>query len=269
MSSSLSSPGGAGGESPSTAATAGTLEAPEYLPISFLNALLYCPRRFYYEYAWGEMLVNEHVLEGRIRHRTADAGGTRTDEDGITRRRVYVYSERLRVSGLIDVMEARGGPEDDGDHELGEGNGAGDGGEGALDVAGVGERTELYPVEYKKGSKHGGGTNDHVQLCAQGMCLEERTGRPVAGGYVFSFASRHRTWIPFTAELRALTEAAIAHAFALLRAGRLPPPLPAEQDRKCRACSLEPLCLPREVRALAGRDVPGGVTKDHVEHAGA
>ena len=60
----------------------------------------------------------------------------------------------------------------------------------------------------------------------------------------------HRTWVAFTPELRALTEETIAWAFALLREGRLPPPLPAEQDRKCRACSLEPLCMPGEVRAL-------------------
>jgi CRISPR-associated exonuclease Cas4 len=110
----------------------------------------------------------------------------------------------------------------------------------------------FYPVEYKKGSARGGGLHDHVQLCAQGLCLEERLGAAIAGGYVFSFHSRHRTWIPFTPTLRAQTEAAISQAFALLHAGRLPPPLPTEQERKCRECSLEPLCLPREVRALNG-----------------
>ena len=43
-------------------------ERPYFLPISHLNALEYCPRRFYYEFVLGEMLVNEHVLEGRLRH---------------------------------------------------------------------------------------------------------------------------------------------------------------------------------------------------------
>ena len=33
-------------------------EAPEYIPISYLNAYAYCPRRFYYEFTLGEMLVN-------------------------------------------------------------------------------------------------------------------------------------------------------------------------------------------------------------------
>lgn len=205
-------------------------EEPEYLPISFLNALLYCQRRFFYEYAWGEMLTNEHVLQGRVYHTRADAGGVRATPDGVTMRSVYVYSDRLRISGLIDVIEAIEMPSD-----------------ATASPAMGGAR---YPVEYKKGSARGGRTNDHVQLCAQGMCLEERMGRAISGGYVFSFQTMHRTWIPFSAELRGQTEQAIAQAFTLLRMGELPPPLPPAQMAKCRACSLEPLCLPEEVHQL-------------------
>ena len=212
------------------------LEVPEYLPISLLNALVYCPRRFYYEYAWGEMLINDHVLEGQVRHAVADAGGTETRDDTIKLRRVYVYSERLRVAGFIDVVEGLLAAEED----------------AASPTSPRRDLTSLYPIEYKKGSARGGGLHDHVQLCAQGLCLEERTGLPIAGGYVFSFGSMHRTWIDFTPTLRAQTEEAITTAFALLQAGRLPPPLPAGEERKCRECSLEPLCLPREVRALHG-----------------
>lgn len=234
----------------------GAPEAPDYLPISFLNALVYCPRRFYYEYAWGEMLVNEHVLEGRVRHQVADAGGTRTGETALTLRRVYVYSDRLRISGLLDVVEAPLTPQ------------AALGASQPSDVpdpltqdaalsSPLGDRHPnvmgLYPIEYKKGSRGGGGANDHVQLCAQALCLEERTGHSIAGGYIFSFGTMHRTWVAFSPDLRARTEAAIAQAFTLLCAGKLPPPLPIAQERKCRACSLEPLCLPREVRALNGR----------------
>src|SRR5260221_14073465 len=51
------------------------LERPDYLPISFLNALIYCPRRFYYEYAWGEILVNEHVLQGGLQHKRPETRG--------------------------------------------------------------------------------------------------------------------------------------------------------------------------------------------------
>ncbi len=210
-------------------------EMPEFLPISMLNALVYCPRRFMYEFARGEMAVNEHVLEGRVRHQTVDAGGSRTDDETLTRRSVYVFSTRLRISGIADLVEA--------ERALG----ATTGDEAPLEAA----ITGLVPVEYKKGSPGGGGANDHVQLCAQGLCLEERTGLPIAGGFIFSFRTMHRAWVPFTSELRAATEAAIARAFALLAAGVLPPPLPESDEKKCHACSLEPLCLPREVRALS------------------
>lgn len=225
-----------------------TLEAPDYLPISYLNALVYCPRRFYYEFAQGEMLVNEHVLQGRFYHRPTDAGGVRTIDGTRRIRSAYVYSDHLRISGLIDIVEvpdATGITASTDPLDLAPPAPA----DGEVTPA---EPATFYPVELKKGSAHGGGANDQIQLCAQGLCLEERTRRILSGGYVFSFRTMHRTWIPFTPELRAQTEETIRRAFTLLAAGRLPPPLPAEQDRKCRACSLEPLCLPREVRALAG-----------------
>src|SRR5205085_1782549 len=37
------------------------------LSISYLNALEYCPRRFYYECALSEFLDNAHVVEGTMR----------------------------------------------------------------------------------------------------------------------------------------------------------------------------------------------------------
>jgi len=196
-----------------------TDDLPDFLPISYLNALEYCPRRFYYECALGEMLVNEHVLEGKLLHEGSDLGRTTVEDGKLTLRRVYLYSERLRISGFADVVE----------HDLASGT--------------------YTPVEYKKG-RLGHWLNDHIQLCAQALCLEERTGRPVPRGYLFAFGSMRRGEVVFSPELRARTEAAIAQAFALLRAGVLPPPLPAALDAKCRDCSLEPLCLPREVRQL-------------------
>src|SRR5438132_2976688 len=120
----------------------------DYLPISHLNAFEFCPRRFYYEYVQGEMLVNEHVLEGRIRHETADTPGQERIENGLRLRRVTLWSDRLRVIGFGDLVEA--------------------------DAA----TGEWQPVEYKKG-KMGRWLNDHIQLCAQALCLEERTGQAV------------------------------------------------------------------------------------------
>jgi CRISPR-associated exonuclease Cas4 len=106
---------------------------------------------------------------------------------------------------------------------------------------------ELVPVEHKHG-RMGRWLNDHIQLCAQALCLEERTGRPVVRGAIFYWKSRRRLWVEITPELRARTEAAVERAFALAETPTPPPPL--ERAARCRDCSLEPVCLPRQVRRL-------------------
>src|SRR5438477_3195316 len=155
----------------------------EMLPISSLNALEYCPRRFYYQVVQGEMLVNEFVLEGQLAHQRVHQAGTHATAEGeIETTRLYLYSEALHLSGFADVVEER---------------------------AGV-----LIPVEYKHGHQ-GNWINEHVQLCAQALCLEERRpGKPpIPYGYIYSTVSRRRTQVPFTPQLRARTKAAIVEAF--------------------------------------------------------
>jgi CRISPR-associated exonuclease Cas4 len=193
-------------------------DGPDSLPISMLNQLEYCERRFWLMYVLGEMEVNAPVLEGTLQHQRVHTRGRETDGGQVTQRRVYVYSQRLRLTGFVDLVEEVDG--------------------------------RLVPVEYKRG-KMGRWLNDHVQLCAQALCLEERTGRPVAEGEVFYFRSRRRVRVPFTPQLRARTEASVARAAALLEAGQMPPP--SERMAKCHDCSLEPVCLPREVRVLRGK----------------
>jgi CRISPR-associated exonuclease Cas4 len=192
------------------------MDQPDYLPISMLNQLEYCERRFWLMYVHSEMAINAPVLEGIQQHERAHTGGLERDGETTIRRRVYLWSDRLRVAGFADVVEER--------------------------------EEELVPVEYKRG-RMGRWLNDHIQLCAQAICLEERTGRPVQKGEIFYWRSRRRVTVDITPELRARTEAAVARAFALLEAGRMP--LPLDHRAKCRDCSLEGICLPREVLLLA------------------
>ena len=196
------------------------------LAISYLNALEYCPRRFYYECVLSEFLDNAHVIEGTMRHERSDSGLTTNDGGVITRRRVWVWSERLRLSGFADVVEEQEG--------------------------------RMIPIEYKKG-KMGEWLNDHIQLCAQALCLEEMLGCTIPHGYIFYFGSGRREEVVFTDDLRQRTEETVRLAFMLLEQEKLPPPLVSKQTKrralptlhkKCRDCSLEPLCLPREVLAL-------------------
>ncbi len=223
------------------------------LPISSLNAMEYCPRRFYYQFVQGEMLVNEFVLEGTLEHqRVHQAGSHRTGEEEIETTRLYLYSEALRVSGFADVIQERGGV--------------------------------FVPVEYKHGHL-GEWINDHVQLCAQAMCLEERmadqlesgraTGRPGIGqstgrhesgrpqgsplhipipyGYIFYVGSRRRVKVHFTEQLRARTRETIAKALKVATLNAPPPPLSGKMVERCPDCSLLPLCMPDEVRMLQSK----------------
>jgi CRISPR-associated exonuclease Cas4 len=157
------------------------------------------------------------MLEGMLRHERAHQAGMEREGEAVTHRQVYVWSDRLRLAGLADFVEEENG--------------------------------RLLPVEHKRG-RLGRWLNDHIQLCAQAMCLEERTGREVAEGHIFYWGNRRREAVRFTPELRARAEAAVGRAFALLDAGQRPPP--TQKRAKCRDCSLEPVCLPREVEKLKG-----------------
>jgi CRISPR-associated exonuclease Cas4 len=207
----------------------------EYLPISMLNQLEYCERRFYLMHVLGEMEVNAHVLEGTFRHEKAHTAGKEREGETVTRRKIYVWSDELQIAGFADVVEE--------DIRFGQYFGS------ASAVLGEEEHQVLIPIEYKKG-RMGKWLNDHIQLCAQAFCLAEQTGAIVPKGYIFYFGSRHREEVEFTPELRRRTRSSIEYAHELVQAHRLPPPL--ENYNKCRDCSLEPVCLPREMRQLTG-----------------
>jgi CRISPR-associated exonuclease Cas4 len=185
-----------------------------YLPLAYLNAWEYCPRRFYLEYQLGEMEDNEHILLGRHIHRNIDEAGITQEEGTVIYQQQWVWSDRLLVSGIIDAVEEHDG--------------------------------ELVPVEYKKG-KMAQHLNDHFQLCAAALCLEERLGCCISYGEIFYHGNRRRQKVMFTPQLREATENAIASARNAAQ-GKMPPPI--DNPKKCQACSLIGICLPFEVKHL-------------------
>lgn len=187
-----------------------------YLPLSKINTYVYCPRRFYLEHVAGEERANIHIEEGQRQHETVDSRAVELKRgEVLVSRRVYVASEELGIAGYIDLVEE------------------------AL------ERS--CPIEYKKG-KQGNWLNDKVQLCAQGLALEEMSGKSVPHGYLYYLASRRRQQVDFTDELRCLTRQAIAEAHCLAAEGStIPEPL---DSPKCSGCSVAPICLPDEVLYL-------------------
>jgi CRISPR-associated exonuclease Cas4 len=196
---------------------------PESIPLSYLNALEYCPRRFYYEFVEGDMLINEFVLEGTLLHQRADEPGLHREEGTTQINRLYLHSETLRIAGFADVVEERDGL--------------------------------FIPVEYKHG-KEGKWLNDHIQLCAQALCLEERLPDlpAIPYGYIFYFGSRKRIQVDLTPELRQKTLATIERALQVATNEQPPAPLEGKTALRCRDCSLRALCLPDEVKLLKRKD---------------
>ncbi|ALK09987.1 CRISPR-associated protein Cas4 [Blastochloris viridis] len=186
----------------------------EPIAISALQHAVYCLRQaalIHIERLWEE---NRFTAEGRVLHDVAHTAGERKTK-GVRRvTALPLASARLNLTGVADLVEFRR----DGDGET------------------------AFPVEYKRGKPklH---RADEVQLCAQALCLEEMTGRPVPEGALYYAEPKRRTAVLFDADLRRLTEDT-AQAFGTLVAeGRTPPAI--WRAARCRSCSLIEVCRPK------------------------
>ncbi len=208
--------------------TAADSEGDDLVPLSALNALLYCDRRAALRHLEGLYVHNEHTRRGDSLHRRADRPGFERRKGVRTERGLWIASRRLRLYGRADLVEFRRGP--------------------GRKPPGLPLVETPYPVEYKRG-KARPWSNDDVQLCAQALCLEEMLGLPVPEGAVFHAVSKKRREVPFTLELRDETETAVARLHDLLASVQVPP---AVKKPQCRGCSLRGHCLP-EAFAHPGR----------------
>ena len=178
--------------------------AVEYLPLSKVNTVVYCPRRFYLEYVLGEAHANHHLIEGHYLHERAytEPG----EESGL-----WVWSDRLGLLGVVDRLEWR--------------------------------RGEACPVEYKLGrAKEEAYLSDAVQLAAQALCLRESRGIKARRGFVYYHKSHTRREVVFTPELFRAGEAAVVRVRALLQSPR--PPRVEVPPSKCEGCSVQGACQP-------------------------
>lgn len=200
----------------------------EPIALSALQHAVYCLRQaalIHVERLWAD---NRFTAEGHVLHAVADKGGARRVR-GVRRvMSLPIASTRLNISGIADVVEFL--PD--------------------------GEGETAFPIEYKRGKPklH---RADEVQLCAQALCLEEMTGRPVPEGALFYAETKRRLVVPFDAQLRRQTEETLAALAEVLASGTTPPP--TVKRERCRACSLLELCRPevvaRPVRAWRARMV--------------
>lgn len=185
------------------------------IPISALQHYVYCPRQcalIHVEQVWSE---NLYTLRGNRAHDNVDIPEGMVREGVLVERALPLWSERLGLVGKADVVEFMDGVP--------------------------------YPVEHKVGSRWAKKA-DYIQLCAQGLCLEEMFKVPVPEGALFYKTSRRRREVAFSPELRSEVLAVISAVRALLRQTQLPPPV---ADARCPNCSLIDTCMPEIPAALA------------------
>lgn len=212
------------------------------IPARMVNEYVYCPRLAYLEWVQGEWADSGDTVEGRHRHQRVDKPGGKLPPSGeadnlderIHARSIDLSSNRLGLIAKVDVVE--------------------------------GEGSQITPVDYKRGKRphtaKGAWDPERVQLCVQGMLLEEQ-GYRCDEGIIYFVASRERVRIPFDKELRALTANAINELRLVAAGGEMPPPL--EDSPKCPRCSLVSICLPDEVNYLNKEEIeprPLAVARD-------
>ena len=195
------------------------------IPARILNEYVYCPRLAYLEWVQKEWESSSDTIEGRHVHRRVDTkSGSLPDpeedfDDLKIARSVELSSAKLDLVAKIDVVESEDG--------------------------------EVRPVDYKRGKRphvpRQAYDPERVQLCAQGLLLEEH-GYTCHEGFLYFAGSRERVRIKFDEELRSLTLESLKGLRSVVDEGEIPPPL--DDSPKCPRCSLVGICLPDETNLL-------------------
>jgi CRISPR-associated exonuclease Cas4 len=214
----------------------------DLLPLSALQHLSFCERQWgliHLEQQWAE---NRLTAEGRLLHERVHE--QESESRGAVRivRGLHIRSLRLGLTGIADVVEfhreasgAYPSKPEAGFHP----NAPKAGASGAPGLLGA-PVDRPFPVEYKRGRPKPDRC-DEVQLCAQGLCLEEMTGHQVVAGAIFYGQPRRRLEVSLDSHLRGETEALARRLHELQQAARTPPPA---YGSRCKRCSLVDICLP-------------------------
>lgn len=183
----------------------------EPLQISRLEHTAYCPRQcalIDLEQTFDE---NIYTIRGHLTHERVDTKETESRGDVTIERSFPLWSDTYGLTGKADVVEFRSGVP--------------------------------YPVEYKSGKRQQYDAMD-IQLCAQGMCIEEMLEKDVPKGAIFHIKSKRRRVVEFTSALREKVVHTIRETKEILSSTSLPHPV---NDNRCTHCSLRDSCLPSVV----------------------
>lgn len=196
----------------------------DYLSIAGLQHFSFCRRQWalaYVEQQWAE---NLRTTEGHILHEKAhDAFSAEKRGNLLISRGMAVFSRRMGVNGVCDVVEFRASPD-------------------GVPITGREGKWLAVPVEYKRGGPKENDA-DSLQLCCQAMCLEEMLACPrISSAYLYYGETAHRTAVELDDGLRGKVESMLSEMHGFYRRQYTPRVRPT---KSCNACSLKGLCLPK------------------------
>ncbi len=200
-------------------------ENDELLALSGIQHFAYCQRQWaliHIEKQWSE---NLRTVEGKQLHERVDNPDFFEARGGIlTTRSVPLSSYALGLYGVSDVVELYAVKKD------------------GVIIEGCEGKWKPVPIEYKRG-KPKKDIIDEVQLCAQGICLEEMLHTNIDFGYLYYGETKHRAKVVFDKDLRyqVLRLSEQMHDFY----AKQYTPIANSNNKNCKSCSLVNICLPK------------------------
>ncbi len=204
----------------------------DFLMISGLQHFMFCRRQWaliHIEQQWAE---NYRTADGEVMHRNVhDSGFNESRGNRLIIRAMRVCSRELGLSGECDAVEFSADRD-------------------GVELHGREGRWLPRPVEYKRGSPKEDEC-DIMQLCAQGMCLEEMLCCTVEEGYLFYGETRRRLRVGFDEGLRQRVREAAAEMHGYYERQYTPR---VRRTKACNACSLKNICMPELMKSRSARE---------------
>lgn len=201
----------------------------EYLPLSWLSQMNYCPRRaalLLNERVWVE---NAETAKGRAEHERVHTQRIEKRGDSLKLYEYEVVSEKMGIHGKCDCIEATKSEE-------------------GCFIPAVDFKVSLFPIEYKHGKVREDEVEYKIQLCAEAMCLEEMYGTNIPEGEIFFISSHKRMSVLLSEELRTMVRNTVVQLREIRESFIIPK---AEFSSKCKKCSMQEYCMPKVKKIAA------------------
>lgn len=182
--------------------------------VSDIKQFIYCPRVVYFTYVMPMRKKTTFKMDsGKDEHLKVESLEDRRQlriygfNEGERQFRLYLKSERLRLSGILDMLIISGG--------------------------------RFYPVDFKD-STNPPDSNHKYQLTGYALLVEEEFGKPVQRGFIHLIPLKAVYTIEITQNMRDFTKKVISRIIKMIEKEQMPPPL--RSVSRCVDCEFKNWC---------------------------